>query len=69
MVNMTLLLPPHHKNRSKEILAVILLSQKRIVMDKWHQLLGELCSMTISLPSARGLFSHMQEALRHMDGK
>ena len=25
--------------------------------------------MTIALPGSRGLFIHMQEALRHVDGK
>ena len=44
-------------------------TQKRIGVDKWHRLLGELLSMTIALPGTRGLFSHTQESLRHMQGK
>ena len=44
-------------------------TQKRIGVDKWHRLLGELLSMDLDLPSAQGLFSHMQEALHHVDGK
>ena len=38
-------------------------------MDKWHQVLGELFYMAIALSGARDLFIHMQEALRHVDGK
>ena len=38
-------------------------------MDKWHKILGELRSMALALPRARGLFSQMQEALCHVKGK
>ena len=38
-------------------------------MDKWHRLLGEIRSTAIALPGTRGLFSNMQEFLRHMYGK
>ena len=38
-------------------------------MDKWHWILGELYSMALALPGARGLFSQMQEALCHVEGK
>lgn len=30
---------------------------------KWHQILGELRSVTLAVPGTRGLFSHLQEAL------
>ena len=66
MVNMTLSLPPHQENRFEEILKGIPCSQKRIGVDKWYRLLVELCSISINLPWARGIFSHMQEALIHM---
>ena len=39
-------------------------SQKRTPVRKWHQVIGELQSMAIALPGARGLFSLLQEALR-----
>ena len=38
-------------------------------MEKWHRILGELRSMALDLPGARGLFSQMQEALCHVKGK
>ena len=66
---MTLSFPPHWENRFNDILSVIPTSQKRIGVYKWHRLLGYLRSMAIALPGDRGLFSHMQEALRHMEGK
>ena len=38
-------------------------------VDKWHRVLGELLSMAIYLPGARGLFSHMQEDIHDVDEK
>ena len=38
-------------------------------MENWHKTLGELRSMALALPGARGLFSQMQEALSHVNGK
>ena len=38
-------------------------------MDKWHQVLGDLRSMEISLPGALGLFSHMQKSLNYVQAK
>ena len=38
--------------------------KKRCQVRDWHRLLGELRSMTIALPGARGLFSLLQDALR-----
>ena len=55
-------------NRFRDILSTIYHSQKRIGVDKWHRVLGELCSMTIYLPGSRGLSNHMQEALRNVNG-
>ena len=62
-------LAPTPGNNFKEILAGITSSQKRIGLDKCHQVLGEICSMYISISVSRDLFSHMQEALHHVDGK
>ena len=38
-------------------------------VDKWHRVLGKLCSMALALPVARVLFSQMQKALCHVKGK
>ena len=66
---MTLYLPPHQENRFYEILTGITCSQKRIIVDKWHQVLGELRYVATNLTGYRNLFSHIQEALCHVDGK
>ena len=62
-VNMTISLPPHRVERLAEILASIPIDQKRTSVRKWHKVLGELRSMSLALPGARHLFSHMQLAL------
>ena len=69
MINMTISLPPHRADRFRDILAEIPATQKRISVDKWHRCLGKLRSISITLPGSRGLFSQMQEALRHVNGK
>ena len=69
MVNMILLLSPHQENLFKDILYAIPHTQKRIGVDKWHQVLGELISMGITLPVSRGLLNQIQENLRHVQGK
>jgi hypothetical protein len=53
--------------RMHELLDEIPLLQKRISLAKWHRVLGELCSMALAIPGARGLFSHLQAALRTAD--
>ena len=50
-------------------MAGIPISQKRISLDKWHQVSGGLISMAIVLPGARVLFSHIKEALHHVEIK
>jgi hypothetical protein len=65
-VESTLELPLHCRECLHELLAEIPLSQKRILLAKWHHVLGEL-SMALAIPSARGLFSHLQAALRTAD--
>jgi hypothetical protein len=64
---MTLSLPPRRLQRLADILNSIPRSQKRISIQRWHTVLGELRSMAMAIPGTRGLFSHMQEALRHKD--
>ena len=68
-VNTKLSLPPHQENRFKDILDVIPTRQKRIGADKWHQGLEELLPMDIDLTGAWGLFSHIKDPLRHVEGK
>ena len=62
-VSMTISLPAHRVERLAEILASIPEDQKRTSVKKWHKILGELRSMSLALPGARHLFSHMQLAL------
>jgi hypothetical protein len=66
---MTISLTPRRLERLSCLLASIPLTQKRTSVKRWHQLLGELRSMTLAIPGARGLFSQLQEALRGRDPK
>lgn len=61
----TIELPPRRIQRLLDILAELPRSKTRITTKKWHQILGELRSMVLAVPGLRGLFSTMQEALRH----
>ena len=63
----TITLPPHRILRLQEILAAIRPGQRYVPTQQWHKLLGELRSMVIALPGAKGLFSILQEAFRHED--
>jgi hypothetical protein len=65
MLQMTLELPAHRKRRLLDILTEIPLTQRRISVKRWQQILGEIRSMAIALPGSNGLFSLLQEALRH----
>ena len=62
-IDLTITLPPHRAERLREILNSIPRHQKRTSVQKWQQLVGELRSMAIALPGARGLFSALQLAL------
>ena len=62
-VAMTLTLPPRRLQRLADSLASILPTRKRLALPAFHQLLGELRSLSLALPGARGLFSHLQAAL------
>jgi hypothetical protein len=69
-IQMTLELPAHRKDRLLELLHAIPPTQQRISVKKWQQVLGEFRSMAIAIPGSRGLFSLLQEALRHKsDGR
>lgn len=59
----TIHLPPHRVTRLHEILASIPHTQRRISKKRWHQILGELRSMSLALPGSRNIFSTMQNAL------
>jgi len=63
--NETIELPTHRIERLKAILASIRPGQGKVATADWHRLLGEIRSMAIDLPGARGLFSLLQEAFRH----
>jgi hypothetical protein len=65
MITTTLTLPESRAARLKEVLNDIPPHQRRVSEDKWHKALGELRSMAVALPGARGLFSLLQEAFRH----
>jgi hypothetical protein len=65
IILMTLELPQHRKDRLHIILQDIPPTQQRISVQKWQQVLGEFRSMAITIPGSRGLFSLLQEALRH----
>ena len=67
-VNMTLRLPPHRSSRLKTKTSIPP-HQGRVSVKNWHQVLGELRSMALSLPGARVLFIHMQESLLHVKVK
>jgi hypothetical protein len=60
-------LPAHLKERLLEILESFPATQKRCSIKRWQKVLGELRSMSIPIPGSRGLFSLLQEALRHRE--
>ena len=61
----TLELPTRRMLRLVAILEELPRSKTRIATKRWHQILGELRSMVLAVPGLRGLFSLLQEALRH----
>ena len=66
-VRETLHLPSHRLERLHLLLDMISPPRKRVSVRQWHQLLGELRSMSPTLPGSRGLFSVLQHSLRHAD--
>ena len=63
----TLHLPPHRLERLHTLLDRISPPHKRVSVGVWHQLLGELRSMSLALPGPRGLFSILQHSLSQVD--
>eukprot|EP00980_Cylindrotheca_fusiformis_P013602 scaffold3499_cov103-Cylindrotheca_fusiformis.AAC.1 len=63
-VAQTITLPERRLHRLAELLGSIPPTQRRLSLEKWYKLLGELRSMSIALPGSRGLFSHLQAALK-----
>ena len=63
----TIELPPHRADRLLKILRSIKPGQRRTTAKVWHKLLGELRSMVIAIPGARGLFSTLQTAFATAD--
>ena len=62
----TLSLPPHRAQRLLDILLEVQ-GRQRISVRRWQRFLGELRSMCLAIPGGRGLFSHLQQALRTSD--
>ena len=54
-------------HRIYELLQLICPPKRRVSVRLWHQLLGELRSMSPALPGLRGLFSALQDALGRAD--
>jgi hypothetical protein len=63
-VQSTITLPPHRIERLFAILNSIKPEQRRMSVQKWQQMLGELRAMALAIPGARGIFSHLQAALQ-----
>ena len=61
-------LPPRRIQLLSELLLSIPPHQKRLSLDTWLRLLGKLRSMALALPGARGLFSHLQQAIHSRQG-
>mgnify|MGYP002809560502 CR=1 FL=1 len=64
-VRHTIELPPRRLQRLRDILTELPHRKTRIATRRWQQLLGELRSMVLAVPGLRGLFSLLQETLRH----
>jgi hypothetical protein len=63
-VQSTITLPPHRVERLFTILDSITPDQRRVSIQKWQLMVGELRAMAIAIPGARGIFSHLQAALQ-----
>ena len=58
--NLTIHLMARHHQRLLDILNDIPWTRKRISVNTWHKVLGELHSMSLALPGSRGLYSALQ---------
>ena len=65
-IRQTLELPPHRIQRLQDLFEN-LRGKTRVSAKTWHKVLGELRSMALGIPGSRGLFSLLQEGLRHSD--
>ena len=65
-IRQTLELPPHRIERLNHLFDSLRF-KNRVATRLWHKVLGELRSMSIGIPGSRGLFSLLQEGLRHSD--
>ena len=63
----TIELPPHCVKHLNAILESVTPKMKVIAVQQWHKILGELWSMSTAIPDARGCFSLLQEAFRHVE--
>ena len=64
--SMTLRLTKRRHTRLHNILSQdVPRTRKRLPVAEFHRVLGELRSMALAIPGARGLFSVLQDALRH----
>lgn len=61
----TIELPPRRLQRLQDILDTLPRTCTRLAVSRWHQIMGELRSMTLAIPGLRGFFSLLQEAFRH----
>jgi hypothetical protein len=64
----TITLPQHRAERLRQIFAQ-LAGQRRTSTKTWHKILGELRSMALAVPGARGLFSALQTALQQREAR
>jgi hypothetical protein len=61
-VEMTIFLPPHHVARLADILSSIPQDQRQTSAKRWHETLGKLRSMALTLLGSQNVFSSMQNA-------
>jgi hypothetical protein len=61
-VNKTIALPPHRVERLLQIFDS-LRGKKRVSLNNWHRVVGELRSMVLAIPGGRGLFNALQYTL------
>ena len=66
---MAMALPPQQEIYFREILFIITRTNNRIGTDKCHWVFGKLRATTIALHESQGLFSYIEEALRHIKVK
>ena len=58
----TIHFPQHRVTRLTTMLKEVE-GQRRVSKKRWRKLLGELRSMMLAIPGAKGMFSHIQSAL------